>query len=137
METASQLYYQLSQTYTERQELKKQSDDDNKAKAFDFVIKSQKSEVSVGKKGCDKKGKESDKSVREGKEKGVKETRGFMRAEKENLKEISEVNRNLRWSSNTEKIKEGNSLDIMGVTSRTEPIATYQEGQNITKKDIK
>ena len=60
-----------------------------------------------------------------------------MRAEKENLKEISEVNRNLRWSSNTEKIKEGNSLDIMGVTSRTEPIATYQEGQNITKKDIK
>ena len=75
--------------------------------------------------------------MREGKEKGVKETRGFMRAEKENLKEISEVNRNLRWNSNTEKIKEGNSLDIMGVTSRTEPIATYQEGQNITKKDIK
>ena len=37
-----------------------------------------------------------DKSVREGKEKGVKETGGFMRAEseKENLTETSEENRN-------------------------------------------
>ena len=43
----------------ERQELKEKSDDDNKAKAFDFVIESQKSEVKVGKKGC-KKGEESD-----------------------------------------------------------------------------
>ena len=55
----------------EGQELKKESDDDNKSKAFDFVTESQKSEVKLGKKGC-KKGEESDKSVREGKEKGVK-----------------------------------------------------------------
>ena len=34
----------------ERQELKEKSDDDNKAKAFDFVIESQKSEVNLGKK---------------------------------------------------------------------------------------
>ena len=76
----------------ERQELKEESDDDNRAKAFDFVIESQ-SDVKVGKKGH-KKGEESDKSVREGKEKGVKETGGFMRAEEENLTEISEENRN-------------------------------------------
>ena len=84
-----------------------------------------------------KKGEESDKRVREGKEKGVKETRAFMRPEQENLKDISEENRNLSWSSNTEKIKEANSLDNMGVTIRTEPIINYQEGQNITKKDHK
>ena len=40
----------------EGQELNKESDDDTKAKAFDFVIESQKSEVKVGKKGCNKKG---------------------------------------------------------------------------------
>ena len=84
-----------------------------------------------------KKGEESDKRVREGKEKGVKETRAFMRPEQENLKDISEENRNLNWSSNTENIKEANSLDNMGVTIRTEPIKNYQEGQNITKKDHK
>ena len=50
-----------------------------------------------------KKGEESDKRLREGKEKGVKETRAFMRPEQENLKDISEENRNLSWSSNTEK----------------------------------
>ena len=75
--------------------------------------------------------------MREGKEKGVKETRGFMRPEQENLKYISEENRNLSGSSNTETIKEANSLDNMGVTIRTEPIINYQEGQNITKKDHK
>ena len=75
--------------------MNKESDDDNKAKAFDFVIESQKSEVKVGKKGCNKKGEESDKSVRERKKKGAKETRGFMRPEQENLKKISEENRNL------------------------------------------
>ena len=75
--------------------------------------------------------------MREGKEKGVKETRGFMSPEQENLNEMSEENRNLSWSSNTEKIKEANSLDNMGVTIRTEPIVNYQEGQNITKKDHK
>ena len=46
--------------------MKKESDDDNKSKTFDFVTESQKSEVKLGKKGC-KKGEESDKSVREGK----------------------------------------------------------------------
>ena len=55
--------------------MKEESDEDNKAKAFDFVIESQKSEIKVGKKEC-KKGEESDKSVREGKEKGVKKTGG-------------------------------------------------------------
>ena len=60
----------------EGQELNKES-----KKAFDFVIESQKSEVKVGKKECNKKGEESDKRVREGKKKGVKETRGFMRPE--------------------------------------------------------
>ena len=34
----------------EEQELKEESDDDNKAKAFDFEIGSQKSEVKVGKR---------------------------------------------------------------------------------------
>ena len=66
--------------------MNKESDDDNKAKAFDFAIENQKSEVKIGRKGCNKKGEESDKSVREGKEKGVKETRGIMRPEQENLK---------------------------------------------------
>ena len=75
--------------------------------------------------------------MREGKEKGMKETGGFMRAEEENLTEISEENRNISWSSNTEEIKEVNSLDNMGVTSRTETIVNYQEEQNITKKDHK
>ena len=60
-----------------------------------------------------------------------------MSPEQENLNEMSEENRNLSWSSNTEKIKEANSLDNMGVTIRTEPIINYQEGQNITKKDHK
>ena len=103
-------------------------------KYFDFVIESQKNEIKLGKKAC-KKAEEIDKSVREGKEKGVKETGGFVRAEseKENLTETSEENRNKSWSSNTEKIKEANSQDNMGVTSRTEPIVNYQEGQNITK----
>ena len=67
----------------------------------------------------------------------MKETGGFMRAVEENLTEISEENGNISWSSNTEKIKEVNSLDNMGVTSRTKPIVNYQEGQNITKKDHK
>ena len=88
--------------------MNKESDDDNKAKAFDFAIENQKSEVKIGRKGCNKKGEESDKSVREGKEKGVKETGGFIRAEEENLTEMSEENRNISWSSNTEKIKEAN-----------------------------
>ena len=39
------------------------------------------------------KGKESDKSVRDGKEKGGKENGGFMTTEKENLTEISEESR--------------------------------------------
>ena len=64
--------------------------------------------------------------MREGKEKGVKETRGFMRPEQENLKYISEENRNLSGSSNTETIKEANSLDNMGVTIRTEPIPQHK-----------
>ena len=49
---------------TEGQELKEESENDNKVKAFDFVIESQKREVKLGKVGC-KKGEESDKSVRE------------------------------------------------------------------------
>ena len=65
--------------------------------------------------------------MKEGKEKGVKETGDFMRAEEENLTEISEENRNINWSSNIEKIKETNSLDNMGLTSRAEPIVNYQE----------
>ena len=76
--------------------MNKESDDDNKAKAFDFVIESQKSEVKVGKRGCNKKGEESDKRVKEGKEKGMKETKGFMRpAEQKNLKDISQENKNV------------------------------------------
>ena len=49
----------------EGQELNKESDDD-KAKAFYFVIESQKSEVKAGKKGFNKKREDSDKRVREG-----------------------------------------------------------------------
>ena len=41
----------------EGQEVKEESDDDNSAKTFDFVIESQKREVKLGKQGC-KKGKE-------------------------------------------------------------------------------
>ena len=75
--------------------------------------------------------------MREGQEKRVKEIGSFIMALEENLTEISEENRNISWSSNTEKIKEANSLDNMGVTSRTESIVNYQQGQNITKKDHK
>ena len=38
----------------EGQELKEESDDDNKAKAFDFLIESRKSKAKLGKKGCKK-----------------------------------------------------------------------------------
>ena len=116
--------------------MKEESDNDNEAQAFDFVMESQKSEVKVGKKES-KKVEESDKSVREGKEKGMKETGGFMGANEENLTERSEENRHISWSSNTEKTEEANSLYNMGVTSRTEPIVNYPEGQNISKKDHK
>ena len=75
--------------------------------------------------------------MRKGKEKGVKENEGFMRAEEENLTDISRENRNKSWSSNIQKIKETDSVDTMGVTSRTEPIINYQVGQNITVKDRK
>ena len=67
----------------------------------------------------------------------MKEIGGFKRADEEILTEISKENRNKSWSSNIVKIKEANSLDNMGVTSRTEPIINYQEGQNIAKKDHK
>ena len=60
-----------------------------------------------------------------------------MKAEGENLTEIAEESSKKSWSSNPQKIKETNFLDNMGVTSRTEPIINYQEGQNITKKDHK
>ena len=60
-----------------------------------------------------------------------------MRAEEENLTDISRENRNKSWSSNIQKIKETDSVDTMGVTSRTEPIINYQVGQNITVKDRK
>ena len=46
---------------------------------------------------------ESDKGVREGKEKGVKEKEGFMGAEEANLTEIPEENRSQSWSSDTQK----------------------------------
>ena len=115
--------------------MKKESKDDSSAKAFDFVIESQKREVKLGKEGC-KKG-EDDKSVRERKKKRGKENGGFIRAKEANQTEISEENRNKSWSSNTQKIKETDSVDNMGVTSRTESIVNYQEGQNITVKNHK
>ena len=34
-------------------------------------------------------------------------------------------------------MKETESLDNVGVTSKTEPIINYQEGQNITKEEHK
>ena len=73
----------------------------------------------------------------EGKEKGLKGNGDFVRAEKENLTEISEENRKKIWSSNTGKRKEANYLDNMGVTNGTKPIVNYQEGQNVTNKDHK
>ena len=118
------------------QGLKEESDNDNEAKVFDLVIESQKSELKLGKKRC-KEGAEGGKSVTEGKEKGLKENGDFVRAEKENLTEISEENRNKIWSSNTGKRKEANSLDNMGVTNGTKPIVNHQEGQNVTNKDHK
>ena len=118
------------------QGLKEESDNDNEAKVFDLVIESQKSELKLGKKRC-KEGEEGGKSVTEGKEKGLKENGDFVRAEKENLTEISEENRNKIWSSNTGKRKEANPLDNMGVTNGTKPIVNHQEGQNVTNKDHK
>ena len=103
----------------EGQNIKEESDDDNNANAFDLVTETHKGEVKLG-KGC-KKG-DSDKSVTEEKDKGVKENRGFLRAKEENQTEISGENRNKTWSSNIHKIKETDSPDNMGVTSRTEPI---------------
>ena len=97
--------------------MKEESDDNKEAKAFDFEIESQMNEVKLEKKGC-KKREESDKSVRKGKEKGAKETGGFMRTEEENLTEVPEENRKKSRSNNTGKIK----------------AVTHQEGQNITKK---
>ena len=73
--------------------MKEESDDDNKTKALDFVIESQKREVKLEKEVC-KKGEENDRSVRKGKEKGVKRKGGFIKAEEENLTEKSEENRN-------------------------------------------
>ena len=67
----------------------------------------------------------------------MKENGDFMRAEEENSTETSEKNRNKSWRTNTRKIKETDSPDDMGVTSRTEPIVNYQEGENITVKDHK
>ena len=49
---------QLVNKIIERQQLNKESDDDDKAKAFDFVIESQQSKGKIGKKGCNKKGGE-------------------------------------------------------------------------------
>ena len=72
--------------------MKKESDDDNKAKSFDFVIESLKSEVKVGKKGCNKKGEES--AVIKVWEKEKRKEWGIMRAEEENLEEIPEESRN-------------------------------------------
>ena len=48
-----------------------------------------------------------------------------MRAEEENPSEISEENKIKGQSSNTQKIKETDSLDNMGVTSRTATPQTY------------
>ena len=75
--------------------------------------------------------------MRERKKKRGKENGGFIRAKEANQTEISEENRNKSWSSNTQKIKETDSVDNMGVTSRTESIVNYQEGQNITVKNHK
>ena len=50
----------------EGQEVKEESVDNNNAKAFDFVIESRKREVKLGIE------RESDKRVRQEKEKGVK-----------------------------------------------------------------
>ena len=41
----------------EGQEVKEESGDDNNAKAFDFVTKSQEREVKLGKEGCKKRAK--------------------------------------------------------------------------------
>ena len=87
----------------ERQEAKEESDDDNNAKAFHFVLESQKRKVKLGIEGC-KKG-ESDKIVTKEKEKGVRGNGGFMRAEEGRQTEIEEKNRNNSWSSNTQKMK--------------------------------
>ena len=62
--------------------MKEDSDDDNNTKTFDFVIVRKKSEVTIGIKGHKKE--ESEKSVREEKEKGVKRNGGFMRTKGKN-----------------------------------------------------
>ena len=65
--------------------MKEESVDNNNAKAFDFVIESRKREVKLGIE------RESDKRVRQEKEKGVKRNGGFIGAEEENE---TEENRN-------------------------------------------
>ena len=87
----------------ERQEAKEESDDDNNAKAFHFVLESQKRKVKLGIEGSKKV--ESDKIVTEEKEKGVRGNGGFMRVEEGKQTEIEEKNRNNSWSSNTQKMK--------------------------------
>ena len=60
-----------------------------------------------------------------------------MRSEEENRTEMSEKTRNKYWSSKTQKIKETDCQDNMGLTRRTEKIVNYQERQNITMKNLK
>ena len=64
------------------QEVKEESDDENNAKAFDFVIESQKREFKLRIEGC-KKGERWWQNCDRRKENGVKEKGGFMRARKE------------------------------------------------------
>ena len=56
---------------------------------------------------------------------GRKSERNIWRTQKQKLE------------SNTQKVKEADSLDNMGVTIRTELVVNYQLGQNITVKDYK
>ena len=55
--------------------MKEESNDDNKAKVFDFLIESQKSEAKLGKKGC-KKGEKVTKVWQKEKRKKWKKLEG-------------------------------------------------------------
>ena len=72
--------------------------------------------------------------MREEEEKQMKENGVFKSAMEEHQAELSKASRNKSWSSSTQKIKETDCQDDMGVKSKTEPIVNYHEGKRTQNK---
>ena len=103
--------------------MNEESDDDNKAKAFEFVIESQKSEVKLEKNVYERKRKWQ-KCERRKRERSERKLRFHDSRERKSDRNIW---REQKKKAGVGKIKEIISLDNMGVTSTTEPIVNYQE----------